>query len=458
MAVIGGDMATGAMKGLFQLGATGMQMAGAKRQQERNMDFTMKLNRINNAHEMAMMEKSHDWAVNDAKLADSYRVQSLQNAGMNPMLAYGGVNQMPIVGGHAVSTPIADYESPMSALGDLPSKLLNNEILRATKENIESQTRKNNSESEGNEINNTFLGSVVDLKTELTQQEYQNAIYLQGYYSSNPDLLEAIAQKQSVLNDNLESQTASNWKQQELFDSIISKNESDISLNEKRIASMYISDMVNKAQLQEIMDRNLRANYSNVGYLINRMRSVSSSNLPDDVKSSKLALLRDLYDNASGRSQMRLQYHYDKNLQDAKIAGQSEQVDKYLNLQYKHLDWQKTQFAWNKVFEVVDKVGDAIIPFYEQKQGQDFQREMQQNQFQHDFDKQSYEHQHDANRQFEEHRFKTSENQKDRDQKDLHFSIDQSRKSDEHHNYFESYEGWYDDEGHFHSLKHNSKK
>lgn len=403
-------------------------------------------------NQVKLMDKANEYNSHSLRRA----VEDARSLGLSPLSALGSS------GSYQSATPTAPLPSMPSSLADLPLKI---KQMKLQEDSVKSQNDVNSANAEylrslakGKNLENTFFGDILPLKTQLTQAEYNNAIYLQGYYMQNPELLQAVADKQKVLNENLSSQTDVNKKQLDAIDSIIAKNASDISLNERKIAQSYIQDRFTRAQIQELQDRNLRDNYTNVGYLIDRMKAVSNSSLPDDVKSDKLAMLRDMYDQASGNSRMKLQYQYDKNLQDAKIASQSEQVDKYINFQNTQLDWSKIQFAWNKVFEVVDKVGDVFVPWYQQKQGQDFQREMQQNQFQHDFDKQSYEHQHEANRQFEEHRFKSSENQKDRDQKDLHFSIDQSRRSDEHHNYYQSYESWYDENGNFHSIKHNSKK
>lgn len=406
-------------------------------------------------NQLALMNKANEYNSHSMHRA----VEDARSVGLSPLTALsGGLNAYSSA---TPSVPLGQM-ADLSSVSDLPFKI---KQMSLNESSVNSQNNLNDANAQylkslakGQDINNTFLGDTLALKTQLTQAEYRNAIYLQGYFASNPDLLNAVAEKQKVLNDNISSSTSVNSKQLEVFDSIIVKNASDISLNEKKIASMYISDMLNKAQIQEVTDRNLRENLSNVGYLVDRMRAVSNSNLPDDVKSSKLALLRDLYDQASGNSRMRLQYQYDKTLQDQRIAGQQESVDKYVDLQHDRLDWEKTAFTWNKVFEVVDKVGDALIPFYQQKQGQDFRREMQQNEFQHDFDMDKSRYHHDSILQQDRLSHDSNERKKDRDQRTSEFVVKRSEENDKYNNYYDETDSWYDENGTYHSVKYHSKK
>ena len=307
MAVIGGDMAMGAMKGLFQLGSTGMQMASGKRQQERNFKYTQQLARDNFAYQSALMDKANKMNIENEKIADSLKVQSLKNAGLNPMLAYGGSSPMPIVGGSQPSSGIVNYENPMAGFGDLPEKVLNNEFISAQIKNLESQTRKNNTESDRNDIENTFLGSVNDLKIQLTNEQYQNAIYLQGYYADNPELLQAVADEKHLQNQNIIANYDNLVKNLEYLDSSIAKNHSERAYLTRKQLSLDVQDMFTRENILYLRDQNVRENYRSPGWLIDEMARIQKSDMADDVKIQRLSILSSMYDQASGRTTLLFQ-------------------------------------------------------------------------------------------------------------------------------------------------------
>lgn len=433
------SLAGGALQGLFQLAGTGMQMASAKRQQDRNFQYSKELAEQQQQNQKELMQISHDWAVKDAKSADSYKVQSLQSAGLNPMLAYGGTNSMPVVGGSAASAPVVNYDNPMAAIADLPRKLLDNELVKAQISNIESQTRKNDSETEGNEINNTFLGAVNDLKIKLTNDQYNNAIYLQGYYADNPELLQAIADEKHLNNQNIIANYDNLVKNLDYLDSAIAKNHGERSYLARKQLSLDVQDMFTRENILYLRDQNLRENYRSPGWLIDEMKRVSDSNLDSKTKTSRLSLLSSMYDSATGIQTLKLQHQYKVNENQLHDANMSSNVDAYVNQQNKELDQRKTEFAWNKVFQAVDMTVGAVLPYYESHsmQNERFEHEERMQQRQQDFQHQENQlhNVHDSDRQRSQQRHE--EKMQDRKFEHDNFMDDKRKYYDEHHPQYE---------------------
>lgn len=421
-------------------------------------------NRINKKNQKELIDYTNQKNVENWNKQNDYNrsaiqrsVEDARSAGFSPtsfLSSSSMYNAGSVAGLSAPSASPLDLSKSVDSAMSAVSKGLEERQVSSQESLNTAQANYYDSLTAGNDLNNSFLGDILPLKTKLTQDEYNNAITLQGFYTSNPDLLKSIAEKQKVLNDNVNSVTSSNAKQLEVMQSVIDKNRSDISVNEKEIISSYIRDNFTLAQIDEIRDSNLRSNYSNVGYLVGKMNAVTNSDLSSEEKAEKLALLRDLYDNASGNSRIRLQYEYDKNLQDSKISAQSEQVDKYLRMQDKKLDWEKTQFGVNKVFEVIDKVGDAVIPFYEQRRNEDFKREMQHNEFEHDIEL----HNSREENKFVRDKRKYAHDKEMQESQHEHDKWMYDRKHSDNMKEYDSEIGWYDEEGYYHKTKGRYRK
>lgn len=234
-----------------------------------------------------------------ANFMDSAMLQKMGaiRAGMSPLGSYQSTNITP-------SSPSAPSGAFVPG-GGSANDIVNAQRLQNETAITESEVDKNKADAElaratakRTGYESDFLGQTLGSRVKLTNKENANKYYIEGYMEEHPELLNAVASAQNILNDKITSETNVNKKQLSVLDSIIKKNKSDISLNDAKKALTYVQTKFTKGQTEYFKNKDFRENYQNIGWLLNEMKNVASSN--DANKDSKLAMLKECLGYVSG--------------------------------------------------------------------------------------------------------------------------------------------------------------
>ena len=204
----------------------GMQSAFDTAQAKRNAQIQEKLMQSNN---QLLRENFRD----SAMLAKSGKI----GAGLNPSSEFEGSNISPSVpnAGANVASPQQSNFTQMRML-EMQEKLNDSEV---EKNSADAELARATAKKTGYESD--FLGKTLDSRINLTNKENANKYFIEGYMEEHPELLEAVASSQSILNEKIKSEIAVNSKNLSVMESIIKKNKSEITLNDaKRAISLLI--------------------------------------------------------------------------------------------------------------------------------------------------------------------------------------------------------------------------
>lgn len=261
----------------------GMQSAFDTAQAKRNAQIQEQLMQSNN-------KMLRDNFRDSAGLAKAGQI----GAGLNPAGEFQSSNISPSVPTAGANVSPVQQSAYLQVKQLQMEKELNDSVVDKNKADAElalATAKKTGYESD-------FLGNTLDSRIRLTNKENANKYFIEGYMEEHPELLEAVASSQKLLNEKISSETDVNRKQLSVLDSIIKKNNSDISLNDAKRALTYTQNKFVKGQTEYFKNKDFRENYQNVGWLLNEMKQVASSN--DANKDAKLALLKECLSYVSG--------------------------------------------------------------------------------------------------------------------------------------------------------------
>lgn len=333
-----------------------VQAPFAKRRQKRNMqfakelmqdeyDYNMKSSKELADYNQSIYEKNrkHDEERQDYLNRNSKVIEknALRDAGFNPAWAQEGAGSLTYqptsVEGSASSSGVNAHPYDFgddgsqsavaglfSGISDYYDKMYDLRLKDAQVALMKSQAHNLDSDTEGKDLSNDFFRNTKALKEQMTNGEYNQMLRLQDIYSQNPELLQAIASAQAVLNEKLSMETA---KMETEIDEIVAnvgRAKSEERLNHEKVLSEQLHRCLSQKQFQLMEDENFRANVSNPGYLVQKAYQIEHSNMTDAEKDEQLALVRNFLDECSGYSAQRREQVHESAMQQRSLRQSAE--------------------------------------------------------------------------------------------------------------------------------------
>lgn len=442
---VGAAATSGGMGILSSIINQGANKRKQKRQQEyteKNMrlanDYSKQLmdyeNAINNENWQKQIERE-DYLLKNGKAIEA---KALQDAGFNPALANGVSNGLPTtpavgnVSANASAPPGAPFAPSAIDGSAIASSAISAMKVGAEINLLKAEANNLNEDAYGKQLENSFFGDTLALRTKMTNSDYEKILALNGFYASNPDLLRSIAESQKIVNDSVLANTQNTDTDSMLKLEQIGRTHAETA---KVQADTYLSKVTSGftlAQKQVLLDRNLREHYNDVGYLANKMFEVEHSDLDDKSKNEQLAMLRSMYDECSAQSLQSARLRNDRLMQRNQLSYQYKQGELDYNYKTAGIELQRTQMAWDNFFRGVNAVGSFINPWFSREE----HRESRYDYFEHDREMQ------ESRQQF----------QTTRD------AVRESNRYSDKHDYYESTTEWFDENGYRHRQKHFNRK
>lgn len=303
---------------------------GTKNEMKRAQKYNLETMAQQNEYQNAFYEKQRDDAYERENFLNlnskSMEVQALRNAGINPSWAQDSA-------GNVVSSSVGapSQGSAPSGSGIHPSGAtskgieaylatmqqgLQMRMQEAQINNLDAQTGKLKSETAQVDINTSFLGDTyqdrkddislgnqlksMDLK--LSKEDLEVKQRLNTYYNDHPESFAAIQDAQIEMNKNL-------GKMRELMD--VQKKQTQAGTNKinKEIELLDYDEYFKQAetafttaQMEVLRDRNFQEHFNDPSWLLREIEYAQN----DNADPSEIALLRQCYDEISGKqSQLR---------------------------------------------------------------------------------------------------------------------------------------------------------
>lgn len=232
---------------------------------KKNREFAADMARLNIGAAKDAMATQNKYNVENAKNADSYKMESLKNAGLNPALAYGGNATVPMASAVSGSGQAVSGQAPkIDMSGDFASvfsSLSQDKVNEATKGKLEAETEKTELENADKRSYNKVLkdtlfniyGAAGDGTSQVTLYNSDGTTFNQPIDEVNAGAIQALGVSQG-LNSEMVKKHANEIKSH--IDKTI------VELQSK--SPEYIDAMVNKAvadyQLTKASTANTQAN------------------------------------------------------------------------------------------------------------------------------------------------------------------------------------------------------
>lgn len=311
-------------------------------------------------NQLDLMKQQHDYEVEnyERQLKDErsnqldllknkykYEVDAMRKAGVSPTLAVGGglgtstpIDASSATSASATAPAIPNYGGDLSnlggAIGDaigISEMLKNNE---STRELQKSQQDLNETNSEKVDLDNLFFrdsyAERLD-KVGLDNEQLRNSIGLSkedlwvkqqvnGYFAEHPDWIQAMAEKEKIINDNLQKQREVMEKNISFLSAQTKNVDQDTRVKAEQEIKTAIESAYTETQREYIMNKQWRENYNNPSWLINEeKRILHDDSYSIEEKIELGALCRQAYAECSGYASQSRQFNHDLEIQENEL-------------------------------------------------------------------------------------------------------------------------------------------
>lgn len=311
-------------------------------------------------NQLALMKQQHEYEVEnyERQLKDeranqldllknkyNYEVDAMRKAGVSPTLALGGglgtsspIDASSTTSASATSPAIPNYGGDFSniggAIGDaigLEEMIKNNESTRNLQK---SQQDLNESNAEKTDLDNLFFrDSYTERlnKVGLDNEQLRNTIGLSkedlwikqqvnGYFAEHPDWVQAMAEKEKVINDNLLKQREVMQKNISLLSAQTKNVDQDTRVKAEQEIKTAIESAYTETQREYIMSKQWRENYNNPSWLINEEKRILHDDSYSIEEKIELGVLcRQAYAECSGYASQSRQFGHDLEMQENEL-------------------------------------------------------------------------------------------------------------------------------------------
>ena len=343
-------------QGMNQLSLT----ATKKKTIERQLKASKEMADYNNDIATKNYERVRRDALNDISQSYARDKEARQNAGMSPSWSDGDVGSM-IPGTDFGTQGTGSAPDVMSTYGQvedfglrsfaevMQAQLQKAQIdnLRAQNDNIVADTRKKEVEVENTALDNVFLANTMDSRVsqsqstsekvgvdvELSKEELWLKQKMNANYAEHPDWLEAVQSAQKYLNEQVDANIDVLKANVNLIHAQVRNVNQNTRLQAEQEILTAIESMYTEAQREVLLDKNVREHWNDVGFLIKEMDSVENdTEITDEERNEQLALLRRMYDEASGVAEQKRDFEQQDKVQDKNLQY------KYIELTYRGVD------------------------------------------------------------------------------------------------------------------------